>query len=253
QAKRRAHAVIIDHLTPPMTTADTYGVLAQLGELVDEYYQVEMLDPAKLPLLQAQIWALVKAARLDRDLGVILGHDHDRDGEDRGHEHQAHHGDDGHDGHDHDHDHDHHAHAHHWDDTLNEYGVPMGLARMDGVDFAHLIEDIDGYLCEIGAAQIRDGLHVLGQAPRDDQLVDMLCALTRLPNIGVPGLPGEVARYFGLELARLMEDKGRRLAVDAAASAEPGGRALVGDGAAAGDRAAAGHGAAAVGDRGDPM
>ena len=45
-------------------------------------------------------------------------------------------------------------------------GCRSGLARMDGVDFAHLIEDIDGYLCEIGAAQIRDGLHTLGQAPR---------------------------------------------------------------------------------------
>ena len=39
QAKRRAHAVIVDHLTPPMTTADTYGELAQLTQLVDEYYQ----------------------------------------------------------------------------------------------------------------------------------------------------------------------------------------------------------------------
>ena len=27
QAKRRAHAVIVDHLTPPMTTADAYGEL----------------------------------------------------------------------------------------------------------------------------------------------------------------------------------------------------------------------------------
>ena len=235
QAKRRAHAVIVDHLTPPMTTADTYGVLAQLGELVDEYYQVEMLDPGKLPLLQAQIWRLVKEARLDRDLGAILedhdhdhdehghghdehdhGHDHDHD-HDHAHEHGDHHH--AHDDHDHDHDdHDHDGHhddhdhhGHHWDDTLNEHGVPMGLARMDGVDFAHLIEDIDGYLCEIGAAQIRDGLHILGQGPAGAQLVDMLCALTRLPNIGVPGLPGEVARHFGLEFAPLLEDKGKRL------------------------------------------
>ena len=237
QAKRRAHAVIVDHLTPPMTTADTYGVLAQLGELVDEYYQVEMLDPSKLPLLQAQIWGLVKSAKLDRDLGAILGdHDHEEGHEDDEHEHDehdhdhhdhdhaehVHHGDhdhdeQGHHAHDHHHgEHDHHddhdhGHAHHWDETLNEHGVPLGLARMDGVNFAHLIEDIDGYLCEIGAAQIRDGLHILGQAPREAQLVDMLCALTRLPNIGVPSLPAEVARHFGLELAQLLEDKGRRL------------------------------------------
>eukprot|EP01037_Dinobryon_pediforme_P028873 gene28873-32311_t len=47
QAKRRGHAVVVDHLTPPMTTADSYGALAQLTQLVDEYYQVEVLDPSK--------------------------------------------------------------------------------------------------------------------------------------------------------------------------------------------------------------
>ena len=49
QAKRRAHAVVIDHLVPPMTTADAYGPLAELTQLVDEYYQVERLDPSNLP------------------------------------------------------------------------------------------------------------------------------------------------------------------------------------------------------------
>jgi cobaltochelatase CobN len=97
---------------------------------------------------------------------------------------------------------------------------------MDGVDFAHLIEDIDGYLCEIGAAQIRDGLHVLGQAPRDAQQVDMLCALTRLPNIGAPGLPEEVARCYGLDFASLLEDKGKRLDGTAEALARRAGRTL---------------------------
>ena len=212
QAKRRGHAVIVDHLTPPMTTADTYGLLAQLGELVDEYYQVEMLDPGKLPLLQAQIWSLVKEARLDRDLGVIRGDHHHEDTQEDGHEV----------GH-----HDEHDHVHHWDETLNEHGVPLGLARMEGVDFAHLIEDIDGYLCEIGAAQIRDGLHVLGQAPAPDQLPDMLCALTRLPNIGVPGLPTEVARYYGLDFAMLLEDKGKRLETSPTALVEVAARPLV--------------------------
>ena len=47
QAKRRAHAVIVDHLMPPMTNADTYGALAALNELVNEYYHVEKLDPSQ--------------------------------------------------------------------------------------------------------------------------------------------------------------------------------------------------------------
>ena len=69
QAKRRGHAVIVDHLIPPMTRADAYGHLAELEQLMDEYYQVQTLDPAKLPRIQDQIWQLVTAANLDRDLG----------------------------------------------------------------------------------------------------------------------------------------------------------------------------------------
>ncbi len=248
QAKRRAHSVIVDHLTPPMTTADTYGPLAQLTQLVDEYYQVEMLDPAKLPLLQQQIWDLIKEAQLDTDLAAMRGHEnghHDHPahasaqaataGKYRpmptagkktavpkhrlmptgkkhhphgGHGHHHHHHDDGH-GHDHD-DH-HHDHSHTWDTTLNKDGVPLTLAQMEGVDVAHLIEDIDGYLCELGAAQIRDGLHVLGKVPAGDALIDMVCALVRLPNLSVPGLPAGVAAALDIDWAALQHDKGHRL------------------------------------------
>ncbi len=47
QAKRRTHAVIVDHLVPPMTSAGAYGVLAELAQMVDEYYRVEALDPGR--------------------------------------------------------------------------------------------------------------------------------------------------------------------------------------------------------------
>ena len=64
QAKRRAHATIVDHLIPPMTTADSYGDIARLEQLMDEHYQCQTLDPAKLPLLEGQIWDMVRQARL---------------------------------------------------------------------------------------------------------------------------------------------------------------------------------------------
>ena len=51
QAKRRAHAVIVDHLVPPMMRADTYDELAELEALLDEYARLELLDPPKLPAL----------------------------------------------------------------------------------------------------------------------------------------------------------------------------------------------------------
>lgn len=70
QAKRRAHATVVDHLIPPMTRAETYDDLARLEQLLDEYYQVETLDPSKLPAIEKQVWECMRSANLDRDLGV---------------------------------------------------------------------------------------------------------------------------------------------------------------------------------------
>jgi cobaltochelatase CobN len=70
QAKRRTHAVIVDHLIPVMTTADTYNELAKLEQLMDEYVRVQTLDPAKLPIIEAQIWQLVEETRMNHDLSV---------------------------------------------------------------------------------------------------------------------------------------------------------------------------------------
>ncbi|MGY5047847.1 cobaltochelatase subunit CobN [Streptomyces sp. 900105755] len=70
QAKRRGHATVVDHLVPPMARADTYGDLAKLEQLLDEYALVSDLDPGKAPAVRAQIWTLVKAAELHHDLHV---------------------------------------------------------------------------------------------------------------------------------------------------------------------------------------
>jgi cobaltochelatase CobN len=47
QAKRRTQAVIIDHLMPPLTRAETYGPLRDLELLADEYYEAQLLDPRR--------------------------------------------------------------------------------------------------------------------------------------------------------------------------------------------------------------
>ncbi|MEK7815006.1 MAG: cobaltochelatase subunit CobN, partial [Chloroflexota bacterium] len=153
QAKRRSHATIIDHLIPPMTTADSYGLIVRLEQLADEYYQCQTLDPAKLPLLEQQIWELVQQAQLHRDLGVDSQPD----------------------------------------------------------DFAAFILEIDGYICEIKDAQIKDGLHTLGQVPQGDQLVGLLCALTRLDILSpsVPSLRRALAGSLGLDYDGLLADLGQ--------------------------------------------
>lgn len=109
QAKRRVHATLVDHLVPPMARAESYGDIARLEQLLDEYAQISSMDPAKLPAIRAQIWTLIQAAKLHHDLGL----------ED----------------------------------------------RPDDDGFDDFLLHVDGWLCEVKDAQIRDGLHVLGNAP----------------------------------------------------------------------------------------
>jgi cobaltochelatase CobN len=70
QAKRRASAVIIDHLTPPLTRAESYGPLKDLEALVDEYYQAQGTDPRRLAILKKQILALTLDTGIGKDAGI---------------------------------------------------------------------------------------------------------------------------------------------------------------------------------------
>ena len=154
QAKRRVHAVIVDHLLPPMTRADTYDELARLEALLDAYYQVETLDPSKLAAIQREVWDLLVDASLHRDLGVD--------------------------------------------------GMP------DSRSFGELVQHVDGYLCELKDAQIRGGLHVLGRAPAGEPLIDLVAALTRLPQGQVPSLRATVGRELGTDDVDVVDDECRR-------------------------------------------
>jgi cobaltochelatase CobN len=123
QAKRRAHATLVDHLVPPMARAESYGDIARLEQLLDEHATIAALDPPKLPAIRAQIWTLIQAAKLDHDLG------------------------------------------------LDE--------RPHDAEFDDLILHVDGWLCEVKDAQIRDGLHVLGVAPAGEARVNLVLAILR--------------------------------------------------------------------------
>jgi cobaltochelatase CobN len=156
QAKRRTHATIIDHLIPPMTTADSYGEIAKLEQLMDEHYQYQTLDPSKLPMLEGQIWEMVQQAELHRDLGVNAQPD----------------------------------------------------------DFGGFMLEIDGYLCEIKDAQIKDGLHTLGEPPTEEQLVGLMSALTRLDIGGIPSLRRSIAEALGLDYKLILDDPSQPLKGD---------------------------------------
>jgi len=68
QAKRRTQAVIIDHLMPPMARAEIYGELAELENLVDEYYQAMGMDVRREQWLRGQIIKQVKDTNLLQEL-----------------------------------------------------------------------------------------------------------------------------------------------------------------------------------------
>ncbi|MFO1047404.1 MAG: cobaltochelatase subunit CobN [Geminicoccaceae bacterium] len=70
QAKRRTAAVVVDHLTPPMTRAESWGALAELEALLDEYHEAASLDPRRLPDLRQRILDRSDSLGIDRDLGL---------------------------------------------------------------------------------------------------------------------------------------------------------------------------------------
>jgi cobaltochelatase CobN len=177
QAKRRSHAVIIDHLVPPLTQAQIHGPLAALARLVEEYYRAESMDPSKLTVLRNQIWDLVRTERLEEDLKQIRRERHA-------------------------------DHVHSWDDRLTEQGVPRALESLSGRGFAHLLEDLDAYLCDLGRAQIRGGLHVFGAPPVGDALIDLMFAVLYSPNGNIPSLVEAVTRACGISSTALRDRQG---------------------------------------------
>lgn len=70
QAKRRTQAVVLDHLTPPLTRAETYGPLRDLEALVDEYFEAAGVDPRRVDHLRREILSLTSATGLDQDAGL---------------------------------------------------------------------------------------------------------------------------------------------------------------------------------------
>jgi cobaltochelatase CobN len=140
QAKRRTSAVIVDHLTPPMTRAGTYGPLAELEQLVDEYYDAAGLDARRSRFLEKEILESATRLGLDRDLGI------------------------------------------------------EGAAKHEALG------TLDNHLCEIKELQIRDGLHVLGEAPSGERLTDLTVALVRVPRGAGRGGDASLQRALAADL-----------------------------------------------------
>jgi len=153
QAKRRGYCCIIEHLVPVMHNADSYGDMAAIDVLLQDYYHAKTSDPGKLPYMQKLIWEKVCKAKLDHDL------------------------------------------------ELSEETVFS--------DFDGFLEKLHDYLHELTDAQIRDGLHTLGEPPTDTQLEKFLVALTRLSNGSIPSLRESIAELKGYDYEDLLSNRGK--------------------------------------------
>ena len=141
QAKRRAGAVIVDHLTPPMTRAELHDDLARLETLVDEFALAADLDPKRANAIAEDILSLARAQRLDADVNVT------RD-------------------------------------------TPTSEA----------LRALDAHLCDLKEMQIRDGLHVFGRTPADQQRNDLLVSIARLPRSDLKAKDASLHRALALDL-----------------------------------------------------
>ena len=72
-AKRRAAAVLVDHMQTVMVQGELYGDLDQLARLLDEYEQFRVVEPARAHTIQHMITD--QASALNIPHGITLTHD----------------------------------------------------------------------------------------------------------------------------------------------------------------------------------
>ena len=72
-AKRRLGAVVLGHLTPPLTRAGTHGAAREVERLLDDYAAADGLDRRRTTLLRRDILAQAAEAGLLAESGVAPG------------------------------------------------------------------------------------------------------------------------------------------------------------------------------------
>ena len=124
QAKRRTSAVIVDHLTPPLTRAGLYEELDRMELLLEEHAHSETLYPERAHELEHEIEHLLQEVSWKEEIPEE-------------------------------------------EDWLNA---------------------LSNHLCELKESQIRSGLHIFGEVPRNERRIDFLLSLLRMPSLERSGL-----------------------------------------------------------------
>jgi len=150
QAKRRGAACIIGHLPAPVTNADTYDELADLENLINDYYHYKSYQPDQLAVAEKLIREKLGSSTLLSD-------------------------------------------------------VPY----KDEEKFETYLERLHGYISEIKDSNVRIGLHILGEAPTGEKLVEYMLAMTRVENGETPSLRRVTAAMLGYDYELLCAERGK--------------------------------------------
>src|SRR6202030_2136735 len=84
-------------------------------------------------------------------------------------------------------------------------------AEPGSAEFDDFVLHIDGYLCEVKDAAIRDGLHILGQAPAGEALLNLVLVILRSAQLwsarwgALPGLRAALGFTEGSDAASRAE------------------------------------------------
>jgi len=85
-----------------------------------------------------------------------------------------------------------------------EANFPNGAAEFE--DFDDYVEYLHGQMNMVRETMIRDGLHILGQAPEGDALVDMLVSILRFDQGKVPSIRRGILEAMGLDYDNVLND-----------------------------------------------
>ena len=76
-------------------------------------------------------------------------------------------------------------------------------------DFPEFMEQLHGYLSDIGDTAITRGLHILGRPPLDQDLVETMGQMTRLANGEIPSLRSSLVAALGYDMETVTGNQGR--------------------------------------------
>ncbi|ETR71428.1 MAG: hypothetical protein OMM_02491 [Candidatus Magnetoglobus multicellularis str. Araruama] len=75
--------------------------------------------------------------------------------------------------------------------------------------FEEFLEKLHSYLSELSDTMIGDGLHIMGQAPKNERMVEFLVQLTRVPNGNIPSLRESIVKAMGYDYDQLLAKRGQ--------------------------------------------